>query len=343
MPPSPAPHLATAAPPPDGAAAPLLEVSDLRVALPFPDGGAPVEVVRGVSFRVPEGGFHALVGESGCGKSMGAMALTRLPPTDADAARVSGRALFRGRDLLAMPPRELRAARRAGGVAYVFQDPMSALDPVLRLGTQLREAVPDGVPRAAREARLRELLAEVGLPDADRLLRAYPCELSGGMAQRACIAMAMAQEPALLVADEPTTALDVLVQRKVLDLLSALRRAHGTAVLLITHNLALVSAYAETMSVLYAGQVVEDGPVAEVLARPAHPYTAALLRAVPRLEGTDVADLATIPGRVPPPREWGRPGCAFAPRCPRATERCRAASPEPRALAPGRTVRCPYS
>ena len=319
---------------------PFLSVEDLRVALPAPGGGGPVEVVRGVSFRVPVGGFHALVGESGCGKSVTAAALTRLPPAAGPGVRVSGRAFLRGRDLLAMSPRELRAARGEGGVAYVFQDPMTALDPVLSVGTQMREAVPDGTPREDRERAVRELLAEVGLPDPERLLKAYPCELSGGMAQRVCIAMAMARKPALLVADEPTTALDVLMQRKALDLLRDLCRARGTAVLVVTHNLALVSEYASTLSVLYAGRVVEDGPVADVLARPAHPYTAALLRAVPRIEGSSVEDLAVIPGRVPPPREWSRGGCVFAPRCPEARETCRASDPEPRSAGPGRSVAC---
>ena len=316
----------------------LLDVRDLRVALPFPGGGT-AEVVRGVSFRVPAGGFHALVGESGCGKSVTAMALTRLPPADG-AARVSGRVLFRGRDLLAASPRVLRAARRAGGVAYVFQDPMSALNPVLRLRTQMREALPRGLSRAAADDRLAALLGEVGLPDPRAALRAYPCELSGGMAQRACLAMALAQEPALLVADEPTTALDVLMQRKALDLLRDLCRARGTAVVLVTHNLALVSAYAETVSVLYAGQVVEDGPVPAVLSRPAPPYTDLLLRAVPRLEGSRPEDLATIPGRVPPPRDWAALPCAFAPRCPRAAAACAAAPAPWRTVAPGRAVRC---
>ena len=319
---------------------PLLSVEDLRVALPMPGGGGPVEVVRGVSFRVPECGFHALVGESGCGKSVTAAALTRLPPAVGPRARISGRALLRGRDLLAMPPRELRAARGAGGVAYVFQDPMTALDPVLSVGTQMLEAVPRGVPRAARARAARELLAEVGLPDPERLMRAYPCELSGGMAQRVCIAMAMAQRPALLVADEPTTALDVLMQRKALDLLRDLCRARGAAVLLITHNLALVSSYAETMSVLYAGRVVEEGPVSDVLARPAHPYTAALLRAVPRIEGGSVEDLAVIPGRVPPPREWSRGACVFAPRCDRARPECSASDPELRPVSAAHAAAC---
>lgn len=324
--------------PANGTAAPLLDVRDLHVALPFP-GGDSVEVVRGVSFRVDAGGFHALVGESGCGKSVTAMALTRLPPADA-AARVSGRVLFRGRDLLAASPRELRAVRRSGGLAYVFQDPMSALNPVLRLRTQMLEALPRGLSRGAADDRLVSLLAEVGLPDPRAALRAHPCELSGGMAQRACIAMALAQEPALLVADEPTTALDVLMQRRVLDLLRDLCRARGVAVLLITHNLALVSTYAKTVSVLYAGQVVEDGPVADVLARPAHPYAAALLRAVPRIEGTRPEDLATIPGRVPPPRDWAALPCAFAPRCPRAAAACTAAPAPWRSVEPRHGVRC---
>ena len=321
-----------------GGDGPLLAAEDLRVSLPFPGGGL-VEVVRGVSFRVPAGGFHALVGESGCGKSVSAMALTRLPPADG-AARVSGRVLFHGRDLLAASPRELRAARREGGAASVFQDPMSALNPVLRLRTQMREALPRGLSRAAADDRLAALLGEVGLPDPRAALRAYPCELSGGMAQRACLAMALAQEPALLVADEPTTALDVLMQRKALDLLRDLCAARGTAVLLITHNLALVSMYAKTVSVLYAGQVVEDGPVPDVLAHPAHPYTAALLRAVPRIEGTRPEDLATIPGRVPPPRDWAALPCAFAPRCPRACEACAAAPAPWRGVAPRHGARC---
>lgn len=319
---------------------PVLEVDDLRVALPEPGGGVPVQVVRGVSFRIPENGFHALVGESGCGKSMTAMALTRLPPADARAS-VLGRVVFRGRDLLTLSPRQLRRARGENGVAYVFQDPMEALNPVLSIGAQLREAVPGSVPRAERDAFLVELLREVGLgDDAGRVMRAPPCELSGGMAQRCCIAMALAQRPALLVADEPTTALDVLVQRKVLALLRSAAKARGCAVLLITHNLALVSEYAESLTVMYAGKAVEDGPVAEVLASPAHPYAAALLGAVPRLEGSRVEDLAEIRGRVPPPRDWGAPGCAFAPRCPAALQVCREKTPTPRRISPTRTVSC---
>ena len=317
----------------------ILDVRGLHVALPFPGGGEPVEVVRGVSFSVRAGGFHALVGESGCGKSVTAMAVGRLPP--ASEGRISGEVLFRGGNLLLASARDMRAARGAGGISFVFQDPMSALNPVLSVRTQLREALAPGTPRREGDAFLAELLAEVGLPDARRIFRSHPCELSGGMAQRVCLAMALAQKPALLVADEPTTALDVIVQRKVLDLLRESCRARGVAVLLITHNLALVSRYAETVSVLYAGRIVEDGPVREVLSAPAHPYTAALLRAVPRLEGRGgVEDLATIPGRVPPPREWASLPCAFAPRCPFAEAACRTDPPPWRTLFPARRVLC---
>ena len=253
------------------------------------------------------------------------MAIARLPPADSPG-HISGAVLFRDADLLALSPRRLRAFRREGGIACVFQDPMDALHPALTVATQLREAVPESVPRARRDAFLRALLADVGLGEnADTVLRSHPCELSGGMAQRVCIAMALAQKPALLVADEPTTALDVLVQRKVLRTLKDAALTRGAAVLLITHNLAIVGEYAETMSVLYAGRIVEDGPVRELLQAPAHPYVEALLRAIPRLDSSrGVEDLAVIPGRVPPPEDWGRGGCTFAPRCPCATETCRA-------------------
>lgn len=322
---------------------PLLAVDDLRVRLPLPGGDGDTEIVRGVSFAVPEGGFHAIVGESGCGKSLAAAAVTRLPPAAGPGVSVSGRAVLRGVDLLSLPPRELRRARGRGGVAYVFQDPLAALDPVLSIATQLREAVPPGTPRGEREAAVRARLADVGLGRAaERILESHPCELSGGMAQRVCLAMALAQEPALVVADEPTTALDVLAQREVLGLLRSASRSNGAAVLLITHNLALVSEYAETVSVMYAGEIVEDGPVRDVLSRPLHPYARALLRAVPRIEGTGVEDLATIPGRVPPPRLWTRTPCAFAPRCPFAGEECARRPPPLRPRPGGGTVRCAF-
>jgi peptide/nickel transport system ATP-binding protein len=204
---------------------------------------------------------------------------------------------------------------------------MSALNPVLRIGVQMREALPQGLSKAKARERLLELLALVDLTGADKILKSYPCELSGGMAQRICIAMAMAAEPALLVADEPTTALDVVAQKRVMDLLEGICRKTGVAVLLITHNLGLVAGYAESVSVMYAGLIVEQGDVKDVLAHPAHPYTSALMAAVPGLDGGGVETLATIPGRVPPATAWGI-GCVFAPRCPLAMPICREQLPE---------------
>jgi|LFRM01.2.fsa_nt_gb oligopeptide/dipeptide ABC transporter ATP-binding protein len=299
----------------------LLSVRQLHVALET--DGRRLEIVRGISFDVDAGGFHALVGESGCGKSVTAMALTRLPPVD--GADCGGEVLFQGRDVLGLRGGSLRAVRGRGGIAYIFQDPMSALNPVLRVGVQMGEALPAGMGRAAMRERMLELLAAVDLPEA-RILEAFPCELSGGMAQRVCLAMAMASEPALLVADEPTTALDVVAQKKVLELLEGVCRRAGTSVLLITHNLGLVARHADTVSVMYAGRIVESGSVEAVLGAPAHPYAQGLLKAVPTLEGGGVEDLATIPGRVPSPADWGR-GCTFAPRCPHAMPICAQVDP----------------
>lgn len=294
----------------------LLSVRQLSVALAT--DGRRQEIVGGISFDVDAGGFHALVGESGCGKSVTAMALTQLPPTDGAACQ--GEVLFKGRNVLDLRGAELRAIRGHGGIAYIFQDPMSALNPVLRVGVQMREALPAGLNRTVARARMLELLAAVDLRE-PRMLDAFPCELSGGMAQRVCLAMAMASEPALLVADEPTTALDVVAQKKVLELLEGVCRRSGTSVLLITHNLGLVARHADTVSVMYAGRIVESGSVKAVLGAPAHPYAQGLLKAVPTLEGGGVEDLATIPGRVPPSSEWGT-GCTFAPRCPHAMPIC---------------------
>ncbi|MBQ6925881.1 MAG: ABC transporter ATP-binding protein [Kiritimatiellae bacterium] len=292
----------------------LLEVENLRVRF----GGN--EVVRGVSFAVRRGECVALVGESGCGKSMTSLALTRLPPTD--AAEVSGRVLFRGAPV-AGPVR---------GIAYVFQDPMASLNPVMKVGAQMREAF-----RAAgrTEEGAADLLAGVGLPDPRAILSAYPCELSGGMCQRVMIAMALAGEPELLVADEPTTALDVTTQAEVMDLIGRIVRERSMALLLATHNLGLVSGRCDTVNVLYAGQIVETGPVAETLSHPRHPYTRGLLHAVPRIADGRANRLRDIPGTVPSPAEIaGMAGCAFAPRCPLADDICRAQPP------PGGPCRC---
>ncbi len=285
----------------------LLEVDNLRVRF----GGC--EVVRGVSFAVKRGECVALVGESGCGKSMTSLALTRLPPTD--AAEVSGSVRFRGSPISG-PTR---------GIAYVFQDPMASLNPVMKVGAQMREAF-EIAGRPADGA--ADLLAGVGLPDPRAILAAYPCELSGGMCQRVMIAMALAGEPELLVADEPTTALDVTTQAEVMDLIGRIVRERSMALLLATHNLGLVAGRCDTVNVLYAGQIVETGPVAETLAHPHHPYTRGLIHAVPRIADGRANRLRDIPGSVPSPAEIAAmPGCAFAPRCSFATDVCRAQPP----------------
>ena len=309
----------------DGAA-PLLSVRGLSIAFPTTEDPAPAPVVRDVSLDVARGEFAAVVGESGCGKSLTAMSLTRLPPTD--RALVRGSICFDGRELLDLPPKELRAVR-GRGIAYVFQDPAGALNPVLRIRTQLAEALPPGTPRAEADRRLRALLETVRVPEPDRILRAYPHELSGGLQQRVGVAMAAAADPLLLVADEPTTALDATTQKSVLELLDSLRRERGIALLLITHNLGLVARHAESVHVMYAGEVVESGPAAEVLRAPVHPYTRGLFAAVPSLDMRGIDDLQGIPGRVPLPGERGE-GCAFAPRCPHAEAAC--ARPEARIL-----------
>ena len=283
----------------------LLEVEHLRIA--FRRDEKEVVPVRDVSFSVSEHGRVALVGESGCGKSLTALSLAGLPPTD----RASIGGVIRFGDSRKPHPR----------IAYVFQNPTESLNPVMRIRDQIREALPAGMSRKEGDARIVELLARTGLPDPQRAAHSYPCELSGGQQQRAMIAMALAARPDLLVADEPTTALDVTTQREVLELIDSLANETGMAVLLITHNLGLVAGRMDTVNVMYAGMIVESGPVLEVLSNPRHPYTQGLLAAVPALDAPRDAPLADIPGTVPPPDAWP-PGCAFAPRCSKATDRC---------------------
>ena len=294
----------------------LLDVRNLRVA--FRRDGHEIVPVRDVSFTVPEHGRVALVGESGCGKSLTALSLKRLSPTD--RATVTG--------TIKAPPR----------LAYVFQNPSDSLNPVMRICEQIREALPRGTERAAQDAQIVQLLARTGLPDPRRAACAYPCELSGGQQQRCMIAMALAAAPDLLVADEPTTALDVTTQKQVLELIDSLAAETGMAVLLITHNLGLVAGRMDFVNVMYAGQIVEAGPVTEVLAAPRHPYTKGLLAAVPALDAPRDAPLADIPGTVPPPDRWPS-GCAFAPRCVQAIEACTQGQP-PVTAAGSRCWRC---
>lgn len=297
----------------------LLDVNGLSVY--FRTRADPIRAVDGVSFAVLRGKTTALVGESGCGKSVSALALARLvaPPGFIAGGRIS----FAGRDVLGMDEKALRRLRGAE-LSYVFQEPSTSLNPVFRIGYQIAEAVRlhrRGVP-AAREVAM--LLKRVGLPE--RCARAYPHELSGGMQQRAMIAMALACNPKLLVADEPTTALDVTIQAQILDLLARIQQDLGMGLLLITHNLGLVADLAERLYVMYAGRIVECADAGELLARPAHPYTLGLIRAVPRLSGSGER-VQGIPGSVPNPARLPA-GCKFHPRCPNARERCRAEEPD---------------
>ena len=311
---------------------PLLQVENLAVS--FRQGGSVTVPVRNVSLTLQPGERVAVVGESGCGKSLTALALTRLSPTD--RARLSGQVRFDGVDTLTMDNRRL-AEVRGHGIAYVFQDPAASLNPVMRVRDQIAECLPH-MRRADQTVRIIDLLTKTGLPDPARAAHAYPCELSGGQQQRVMLAMALAARPRLLVADEPTTALDVTTQRHVLDLIDTLADTYDMAVLLITHNLGLVAGRMSRVYVMYAGEVVENGPVAEVLSRPCHPYTRGLLAAVPLLDAPRNAPLRDIPGTVPSPDAWPA-GCAFAPRCADARPRCHKETP-PETLTDERRVRC---
>lgn len=265
-----------------------LSVKNLRIA--FKMEGRLSVPVRGVSFEIPDNGRVALVGESGCGKSLTSLALGGL----VDRAEISG-------EIIGSPR-----------IAYVFQNPMQSLNPVMRVGKQIAEAEPKTTDVVA-------LLAAVGLPEGTA--KKYPCELSGGQQQRAMIAMALAQKPDLLIADEPTTALDVTTQQEVLDLIYRVADERMMSVLLITHNLGLVAHYTKEVNVMYAGEIVERGKTKELLAAPRHPYTQGLVAAVPRLDAPKDAPLADIPGTVPPPWDWPS-GCAFHPRCPKFKSEC---------------------
>ncbi len=311
--------------PPSGTgAAPVLEVEDLRVDLRTPRGTA--HVVNGLGYTVGRGETVAVVGESGSGKSVSVLALMGLLP--ARTATVTGRALLDGEDLLAMSPERLRQVR-GPGIGMVFQDPMTSLNPVLTVGRQLTEGLRAHGPvsKAAARARAVELLDEVGLPDPGRAVDRYPHQLSGGMRQRVVIAIALANSPSLLVADEATTALDVTVQAQIIDLVERLQSEHGTGVVWITHDLGVVAGIADRVLVMYGGRCVEDGTVDDVLERPVHPYTRGLLGALPDLAADPEADLATIPGTPPAPTDLPA-GCVFWPRCPvRGDARCETEQP----------------
>jgi oligopeptide/dipeptide ABC transporter ATP-binding protein len=297
----------------------LLEVRNLKTT--FRTSGGIVRAVDGVSWDVQEGETVALVGESGCGKSVSALSVMRL--VDAPAGRIeSGEILFKERDLLKLTEEEMRHVR-GREIAMIFQEPMTSLNPVLTIGRQLTEGLEIHLNMTLEQSRARaiELLAMVGIPDPERRLAQYPHHFSGGMRQRMMIAMALACNPSLILADEPTTALDVTIQAQILELMRDLSRRLGVAMLIITHNLGVVARYADRVNVMYAGRIIERATAAELYANPRHPYTLGLLRSVPRLDEPRRARLAPIEGQPPDLTRLPR-GCAFAPRCAYRVERC---------------------
>jgi oligopeptide/dipeptide ABC transporter ATP-binding protein len=318
---------------------PLLEIKDLRTWF-FSDGRV-LKAVDGVSLAIEEGETVALVGESGCGKSVTALSILGLVPSPPGRI-VGGEILLESRDLLRLDHRALRDVR-GNRIGMIFQEPMTSLNPVFTVGNQIVEAIEEHRPvgRKAARGRAAELLDLVGLPDPRRLLGEYPHRLSGGMRQRVMIAMALACEPKLLIADEPTTALDVTTQAQILDLLGTLQQRLGMAMLIITHDLGVVARTARRVAVMYAGRKVEEASVADLLARPRHPYTQGLLASLPDPErelDSKPGRLKEIPGMVPPLHDLP-PGCAFAPRCPLACDACRSAPIELRAV-DARSVAC---
>ena len=317
----------------------LLDIRGLKTHFKTDDGW--VHAVDGVDLRVDAGETVCLVGESGSGKSVTAMSILKLVPMPPGRI-VAGQVLWDGRDLVPLPAREMEALR-GREIGVVFQEPMTALNPVYTVGEQIAEGLRlhEGLSRAAALDRAAELLALVHIPQATRRVRDYPHQFSGGMRQRVMIALALACKPHLLIADEPTTALDVTIQAQILDLLTELKERLGMAVLLITHAMGVVAEVAQRVVVMYAGQVVEEAPVDVLFDRPWHPYTQGLIRSIPRIDAdaSRASRLVSIPGTVPslvdPPV-----GCRFAPRCAHARDACTQATPALREVAPGHRVAC---
>ena len=315
---------------------PILQVEDLKTQF-FTSRGI-VQAVDGISFHVDAGETVAVVGESGCGKTITALSILRLVPEPGRI--VTGKILFKGNNILDMEPEEVRNYR-GNDVAMIFQDPMTSLNPVTKVGFQIKEAMTAHDRFSAGEAanRVVPLLKRVRVPAAERRVSDYPHQFSGGMRQRAMIAMGLANEPSLLIADEPTTALDVTVQAQVIQLLKQLNRELGTAIVLITHNTALVASMCSRIIVMYAGRIVEEGPVERVFARPEHPYTWSLLRAMPRVDEVRKGRLVSIRG-LPPDLVRMPPGCKFHPRCLFKVDKCLTKEPELEDVGPGQRSRC---
>ena len=313
-----------------------MEIKNLLI--DFGSGQQAVRAVDGVSLSIGAGETVCLVGESGSGKTVTALSIARLLPSP-PAHYPGGEILLQGRNVLRASRNELRRLR-GGVVSYIFQEPGASLNPVLRVGRQIKESLRLHRPQAATDAEVVRLLKLVGIPAAESRSRNYAHEMSGGMQQRVMIALALASEPKLLVADEPTTALDVTIQAQILDLLRELKERLNMSMLLITHNLGIVGQMADRVAVMYAGQIVETATARELLRRPLHPYTQALIDSVPKLSG-GAERLTAIPGTVPSPGAMP-PGCRFEPRCARARPDCARQVPQLVEVEPGRWVRCPY-
>lgn len=314
---------------------PLLEVSGLQ--LDFMKDGRASRAVDDISFSLNAGESICLVGESGCGKSVTALSVARLLPSP-PARYVGGQIRVNGKNVFDMSPGELRQIR-GGVVSYIFQEPGASLNPVFRVGDQILESLKLHRPEAATTEELVNLLKMVGIPAPESRIRDYPHQLSGGMQQRIMIAMALASHPRLLIADEPTTALDVTIQAQIIELLRDLRKRIGMSLLLITHNLGIVGDLADRVVVMYAGQIVEMTTATELLTHPLHPYTRALMASVPKLGG-GTNRLSAIPGNVPNLGNFPK-GCRFHPRCPKAKAECAASAPALQEVEPGHWVRCP--
>jgi oligopeptide/dipeptide ABC transporter ATP-binding protein len=316
----------------------VLDVSGLQVTFPTMEG--PVSAVRGVDLSLAEGQILGVVGESGSGKTVTMLATIGLLPASAE---VTGSVRYKGRELLGLAPQELRKVR-GSGIAMIFQDPRTSLNPVHTIGHQIVEGIRIHHPEVSRKEaakRAVDLLALVGIPQPDKRARDYPHQFSGGMCQRAMIAMAVANDPDVLVADEPTTALDVTIQAQILDLLRDIRREKGVAIVLISHDLGVVAGLADEVAVMYAGRVVERGAVDDVYARPRHPYTQGLLASIPRLTDTDRGRLRSIGGGAPSLLHLPT-GCAFHPRCSYARPHCEVDDPPLRPVGPVRSA-CHYA
>lgn len=314
----------------------LLKVENLKVHFFLDEGEVPA--VDGLDFTLHENETLAIVGESGCGKSVTSLSILRIVPSPPGKV-LDGRIVFRGRDLLQLSEKEMQSIR-GNEISMIFQEPLTSLNPVFTIGHQIMESLRrhQGMTRAQAEARAVEMLRLVGIHSPDKLVRNYPHQLSGGMRQRAMIAMALACNPTILIADEPTTALDVTIQAQILRLLADIKRDLGTAIILITHDLGIVAQIAQRVMVMYAGQAVEYADVKAIFKDPLHPYTVGLLKSIPVI-GDERDELYNIKGMIPSPKDYPA-GCRFAPRCECAEGRCAQSPPPMFTLADGRKVRC---